>query len=96
MSISISLKENANSRTSLQKIVQLTLADASSFVVDGDIAGDGDAGNDGVGVIQSINGNVVNVIVSSGTFVAGNGVENANTYVGMVLSRPAMYIPRMG
>jgi hypothetical protein len=60
----------------------LTLADASAFSVGGDISGDGTGGNDGVGVVREINGDVVSVDLTSGTFVAPNGVDNTAVYAG--------------
>lgn len=60
----------------------LVLADGSAFSVGSDITGDGTAGNDGIGVVrQKIDANTVVVDLTSGTFVAGNGVDDANPFV---------------
>lgn len=71
---------NTGVNTELRKIVKLTLTDATNFVVSGDITGDGVASNDGVGTIQKKDGNEVWVIILSGTFVAGNDVDNEEPY----------------
>lgn len=60
--------------------LEIVLADASAFSVGGAITGDGTAGNDGVGTIRQITDNTVVVELTSGTFVVGNGVDNANPY----------------
>ncbi len=61
---------------------RLVLADASGFVLGGPITGDGDGGNDGVGVVVGINSNDVTVQTASGSWVSGNGVDNADPFVG--------------
>jgi hypothetical protein len=58
----------------------LTLADATSFVAGGAITGDSDNGNDGVGVVRHKEGNNILVETTSGSWVAGNGVDDAATY----------------
>ena len=58
----------------------LTLDDVSAFSVAGDISGDSVGGNDGVGTITAISGNIVTVTVASGAFISGNGVDNAASY----------------
>jgi len=82
MAFSVTSSQTTDGAVTINKIIQLTLADASNFVVGGDITGDNDNANDGIGTIQSKSGNVVNVIVTSGIFVSGNGVDNVNPFVG--------------
>jgi hypothetical protein len=60
---------------------RLTLADASAFTVGESISGDGVGGNDGVGVVVEKNVNDVYVNVTSGTFVASNGVDDDDPFV---------------
>jgi len=61
----------------------LVLTDGSSFSVGTPITGDSDNGNDGVGVVrEKIDVNTVVVDLTSGEFVATNGVDNVNPYVG--------------
>jgi len=74
--------------------VILTLADASTFTVGGDITGDGAAivaGNDGVGVVRHKDGNNVLVEVVSGTFVATGGVDDAEPFSSSVTTISAVY-----
>jgi len=80
MAFSASLTANSSTSTTLRKIVTLTLANATNFTVGGDISSDGDNSNDAIGIIQSKSGNVVNVIITSGDFVASNGIDNSNPY----------------
>jgi len=61
--------------------VSLTLASSTGFTVGGYISGDSDNGNDGVGTITSISGNIVTATITSGTFVVDNGVDNTASYV---------------
>lgn len=59
----------------------LVLVDGSAFSVGSAISGDSDNGNDGVGVVrEKIDDNTVVVELSSGTFVAGNGVDDTTVY----------------
>jgi len=61
----------------------LVLADGSDFSVGTPISGDSDNGNDGVGVVrQKIDVDTVVVDLTSGTFVASNGVDDVAVYVG--------------
>lgn len=74
--------------------VILTLADASlgnGFPDGGNITGDGNNGNDGVGVVRHSEGNNLLVEVTSGTFVAGEGVDDANPYNAQVTTISAVY-----
>jgi len=61
--------------------VSLTLASSTGFTVGGDITGDSDNGNDGVGIITAISGNIVTTSITTGDFVVDNGVDNVNPYV---------------
>ena len=78
----VTSSQSSDSTVVITRYAVLTLADATNFTVGGDITGDGDGGNDAVGEVTAKSGNVVTVSVTSGTFVATNGVDNANPYVG--------------
>ena len=66
----------------MQRLI-LTLVDSSSFSLGSYIVGDGDNGNDGIGIVrQKMDGNKVVVQQVSGSFITNNGVDNANPYVG--------------
>lgn len=71
--------------------VILTLADATGFTAGTDITGDGDNGNDGVGVVRHVENNNVLVEVVSGTFVVSNGVDDANPYNADATTISAVY-----
>lgn len=71
--------------------VILTLADATGFTAGTDITGDGDNGNDGVGVVRHVENNNVLVEVVSGTFVVANGVDDANPYNADATTISAVY-----
>jgi len=71
--------DSVNTLTRSNSVI-LTLASATNFTVGGDITGDSDNLNTGVGVVRHIEDNNVLVEVVSGTFVATNGVDNANPY----------------
>jgi hypothetical protein len=62
----------------------LTVGNTAPFSVGGDITGDGDNGNTGVGVVRQIDttNNILYVDTTSGAWVATNGIDNANPYVG--------------
>jgi hypothetical protein len=62
----------------------LTVADVAGFTVGGAITGDSDGGNDGVGVVRQIDttNNILYVDTTSGSWVATNGIDNVNPYVG--------------
>jgi len=66
----------------ITKVSVLTLTSATNFAVGEAITGDGVGGNDGVGEILSKSGNVVTVEMTSGTFVATNGVDDVDPFVG--------------
>jgi len=65
--------------TYLEYIIKV--ASSTGFSGGGPITGDGDNGNDGVGEIIVRDGKDLTVRMISGSFVAGNGVDNANPYV---------------
>jgi len=71
--------------------VILTLASSTGFTVGGDVTGDSDNGNDGVGVVRHIDGNNLLVEVISGTFVASNGVDDAEPYNADATTISAVY-----
>lgn len=71
--------------------VILTLADASNFTVGGDITGDGAGGNNGVGVVRHKEDNNILVEITSGTFVVGGNVDNANPYAAAETTISASY-----
>jgi len=71
--------DSVNSLTRATSVI-LTVASGTNYTVGGDITGDSDNGNDGVGVVRHKEGNNLLVEVVSGTFVVANGVDNANPY----------------
>ena len=71
--------DSVNTLTRATSVI-LTVASGTNFTVGGDITGDSDNGNDGVGVVRHKEGNNLLVEVVSGTFVVANGVDNANPY----------------
>ena len=75
-----SLTRQPDTRFDFTVTISMTLASAANFVVGGPITGDGDGGNDGVGIVRAISGNVVEVQTLSGSWVATNGVDNADPY----------------
>lgn len=79
----ITKKSYASDYTEIQRITKITVADSSTFAVDGAISGDGVAGNDGIGVIQKkvAATHELWIIMTSGSFVAGNNVDNTAVYV---------------
>ena len=80
MVFTLTKKSTASDYTTIQEVAVITVADASAFSVDGDITGDSVAGNDAVGTVQKIVGNVIWAIVTSGAFVAGNNIDNLDPY----------------
>ena len=82
MVFSVTSPQTTDSTVTITRIAVLTLADATNFAADGDFACDGDGGNDAVGTVVSKSGNVVTLNVTSGTFVATNGIDNADPFVG--------------
>ena len=77
--------------TSYSSDVILTLASSTGFTAGTAITGDSDNGNTGVGVVRYVEGNNVLVDVTSGTFVAGNGVDDANPYSADATTISAVY-----
>lgn len=69
----------------------LTVADGTTFVVGGDITGDGVGGNNGVGVVRHKEDNNLLVEITSGTFIVGGGVDDANPYAATVTTISAIY-----
>jgi hypothetical protein len=61
---------------------ELDLADATNFTEGGAITGDSDGGNDGVGIVSKKIVNKVYVNTTSGSWVATNGVDNVDPFVG--------------
>jgi hypothetical protein len=75
-----SLARQPDTRPDISVTISMTVASATNFVVGGPITGDGDSGNDGVGIVRGISGSVLEVQTLSGSWVATNGVDNADPY----------------
>lgn len=60
----------------------LTVADVTNFTVGGVIQGDGDGGNDGVGVVRQIDtvNNILYVDTTSGSWIATNGIDTESPW----------------
>jgi len=85
--------DSINTLTRATSVI-LTLADASTFTVGGDVSGDGAAiiaGNTGVGVVRHKDGNNILVEVVSGAFVATGGVDDATPFSSSVTTISAVY-----
>ena len=82
--------DSVNALTRANSVI-LTLASATNFTVGGAITGTGSNGNTGVGVVMFKDGNNVLVSVTSGTFVASYGVDNANPYSSSETTISAVY-----
>jgi len=84
--------DSVNPLTRANSVI-VTLADASTFNVGGDIVQGGTSTGDGNGVVRHKEGNNLLVEVESGTFVAGAGeqVDNDDPYAAAVTTISAVY-----